>query len=86
MATSAEQNLGTYMILSFFNLMLNLNKNSLISWTVLSLSSGHPGKKKKKRFPEKLLASFSYMDNSSLVEVTSSFEDSWKSVNYLVSL
>lgn len=84
--TSTEQNLGTYMILSFFNLMLNLNKNSLISWTTLSLSSGHPGKKKKKRLPEKLLISFSYMDNSSLVEVTSSFEDSWKSVNYLVSL
>ena len=83
--TSTEQNLGTYMILSFFNLMLNLNKNSLISWTALSLSSGHPGKKKK-RLPEKLLVSFSYMDNSSLVEVTSSFEDSWKSVNYLVSL
>ena len=63
--TSTEQNLGTYMLLPFFNLMLNLSKNSLISWNVLSLSSGHPGKKKKKRFPEKLLTSVSYMDNSS---------------------
>ena len=82
--TSTEQNLGTYMLFSFFNLMLNLSKNSLISWNVLSLSSGHP--RKKKRFPEKLLTSVSYMGNSSLVEVTSSIEDSWKSMNYLVSL
>ena len=47
MVTYTEKNLGTYMLLSFFNLMPNLNKNSLISWNVLSLSSGHPGKKKK---------------------------------------
>ena len=60
--TYTEQNLGTYMLLSFFNLMPNLNKNSLISWNVLSLSSGHPGK--KKRFPEKRLTSVSYMDTA----------------------
>ena len=61
--TYTEKNLGTYMLLSFFNLMPNLNKNSLISWNVLSLSSGHPGKKKK-RFPEKRLTSVSYMDTA----------------------